>query len=102
MLNFEPRTDETDGTRDRITDAEMLIMQLPNDHDGRNTWLLNYGTGIEAAALRARFGVLHNPATNAAELKDGEMLRIKGGKLCTISALRLRTQLGRGGLEVVK
>lgn len=27
---------------DRVRFAELLIRQLPEDHDGRNTWLLNY------------------------------------------------------------
>lgn len=30
---------------DRIRWAEGLIRQLPADHDGRNSWLLNYGRG---------------------------------------------------------
>ena len=29
---------------DRVRYAEMLIRQLPTDHEGRNTWLLNYGS----------------------------------------------------------
>lgn len=29
---------------DRVRHAEGLIRQLPADHDGRNTWLLNYGS----------------------------------------------------------
>lgn len=32
--------------------AEMLIEQLPPSHDGRNSWLLNYGVGEQAAKLR--------------------------------------------------
>jgi hypothetical protein len=28
----------------RVRWAELLIKQLPSDHDGRNSWLLNYGT----------------------------------------------------------
>jgi len=30
---------------DRVKWAEDLIEQLPHDHDGRNSWLLNYGKG---------------------------------------------------------
>lgn len=37
---------------DRVRFAELLILQLPADHDGRNTWLLNYGKGEEAENLR--------------------------------------------------
>ena len=29
----------------RVKWAENLSRQLPEDHDGRNSWLLNYGTG---------------------------------------------------------
>ncbi len=34
--------------------AEGLIEQLPPTHDGRNSWLTNYGTGEAAKALRMR------------------------------------------------
>ncbi len=37
----------------RIRFAEGLIAQLPKDHEGRNTWLLNYGIGKEAYLLRS-------------------------------------------------
>ena len=33
-------------TPDPISWAEGLIRQLPTDHDGRNSWLLNYGSSI--------------------------------------------------------
>lgn len=36
----------------RVEAAERLIEQLPYDHDGRNTWLLNYGVREEAKRLR--------------------------------------------------
>jgi len=36
----------------RVDHAEGLILQLPSDHDGRNTWLLNYGKGAVAEELR--------------------------------------------------
>jgi hypothetical protein len=38
---------------DRVKAAEGLIQQLPPTHDGRNTWLLNYGRGAEALDMRA-------------------------------------------------
>lgn len=38
----------------RVKWAEGLILQLPENHDGRNSWLLNYGVGPEADALRQR------------------------------------------------
>lgn len=43
---------EIQSGSDRVHRAEGLIAQLPKDHDGRNTWLLNYGQGEEAVALR--------------------------------------------------
>lgn len=33
--------------------AENLILQLDPKHNGRNSWLLNYGIGEEATAIRA-------------------------------------------------
>lgn len=36
----------------RVRSAEGLILQLPKDHDGRNTWLMNYGVREEAVAIR--------------------------------------------------
>jgi len=36
---------ETRSGVDGVRWAERLIRQLPPDHDGRNSWLLNYGTG---------------------------------------------------------
>ncbi len=45
---------ELQSGHDRVMWAEGLISQLPKNHDGRNSWLLNYGTGEEAEALRAK------------------------------------------------
>lgn len=36
---------------DRVRWAELLIEQLPADHDGRNSWLLNYGRAAAGGAL---------------------------------------------------
>ena len=36
---------EVQSGHDRVKWAQGLIEQLPGDHDGRNSWLLNYGTG---------------------------------------------------------
>lgn len=41
--------------QDRVRWTQGLIEQLPADHDGRNSWLLNYGLGAEAEALRAEW-----------------------------------------------
>ena len=38
----------------RVKWAENLILQLPETHDGRNSWLLNYGVGPESDAIRKR------------------------------------------------
>ena len=37
--------------------AEGLIRQLPSSHDGRNSWLLNYGISCEAKLLREEHGI---------------------------------------------
>lgn len=47
----------------RVDLAEGLILQLPSDHDGRNTWLLNYGKRDAAKALQALHGVQIQPDT---------------------------------------
>lgn len=45
---------------DRVRQAEALILQLPPGHEGRNSWLLQFGSGEDAKALRnaweQRFG----------------------------------------------
>ena len=55
----------------RLDNAEGLILQLPADHDGRNTWLLNYGVRKEAVAIRAHRGISWVNKTRAAELAGG-------------------------------
>lgn len=45
---------EVQSGLDRVRAAENLIIQMPDDHDGRASWLLNYGHGDEAQAMRAR------------------------------------------------
>lgn len=46
---------EVESGHDRVQWAEGLILQLPANHDGRNSWLLNYGTGEESDAVRAAY-----------------------------------------------
>lgn len=43
---------EKQSRLNRVGSAEGLILQLPDNHDGRNTWLLNYGQSSEAEKLR--------------------------------------------------
>lgn len=52
---------------DRVKQAENLIRQLPKDHDGRNTWLMNYGIKGEAQVLRADRGLKFKNKTQACE-----------------------------------
>ena len=40
---------------DRVRWAESLILQFPQTHEGRNSWLLNFGTGEEANSLRTKW-----------------------------------------------
>lgn len=53
---------------DRVKFAEGLILQLPNTHNGRNSWLLNYGISDEAIALRTKRNIGFDEITNSAEL----------------------------------
>ena len=43
----------------RVKWAEGLILQLPETHDGRNSWLGNYGVGTESDAIRKRWKERH-------------------------------------------
>ena len=45
---------EIQSKLNRVKLAELLISQLPKTHEGRNSWLLNYGTGKEATKIRSR------------------------------------------------
>lgn len=45
--------EEIQSGLDRVRFAEMLIEQLPENHDGRNTWLMNYGIRDTAKHIRA-------------------------------------------------
>lgn len=42
-VSIELSPEEIQSGLDRVRWAEGLILQLPEDHDGRNSWLLNYG-----------------------------------------------------------
>lgn len=54
---------EIQSRHNRVAWAEGLILQLPEMHDGRNSWLLNYGVGPEAELLRKNraAGILYKP-----------------------------------------
>lgn len=45
--------------------AEGLILQLPVGHDGRDSWLMNYGVGEEAQQLRKVRGLWFDPEHQA-------------------------------------
>lgn len=51
--------------------AEDLILQLPVEHDGRNSWLLNYGQSWEAQELRRILGLKWQPNLRACETIRG-------------------------------
>lgn len=52
---------------DRQRAAEGLIEQLPENHDGRNTWLLNYGVKDVAVQLRQKHKLTFSEKYRAAE-----------------------------------
>jgi len=51
----------------RVKWAEGLILQLPSGHEGKNSWLLNYGTGEEAVQLRLKRNIKWMDDTDSAE-----------------------------------
>ena len=46
-------TAELQNRSSRVVWAEGLILQLPKEHEGRCSWLLNYGIREEAQEFRA-------------------------------------------------
>lgn len=56
---------EIQSGMDRQKWAENLILQLPANHDGRNSWLLNYGRGDVAQMLRRGRGLAFNEQSQA-------------------------------------
>lgn len=62
-LKLTPAEIQSGLSRQRF--AELLIEQLPSNHDGRNTWLMNYGIGDHAKTLRDKRNLAFNPKFNA-------------------------------------
>ena len=52
---LQPQGEQVERVRTAQKWAEGLISQLPDTHDGRNSWLLNYGAGEEAEKIRAKW-----------------------------------------------
>jgi hypothetical protein len=54
---------------DRLKFAEQLMSKnIPPGHEGRDTWLLNYGRGPEARAMRREQGIGFDEDTQAAPI----------------------------------
>jgi hypothetical protein len=51
----------------RVDWAEGLILQLRKEHEGRNSWLLNYGKKEEAVNLRHQKGLTFDEETESCE-----------------------------------
>lgn len=66
MKAIQLNKSEIQSKLDRVVYAENLILQLPKDHDGRNTWLLNYGTSEEANGLREQRNIRFDEVTQSA------------------------------------
>ncbi len=64
---YKPTEVEVQSNLSRVRHAEGLIKQLPSNHDGRNTWLLNYGVGDEAQEKRRKRGLNWMRETEAAQ-----------------------------------
>lgn len=64
-IPLDPHEIQSGSTR--VDWAEGLIKQLPEEHDGRNSWLLNYGS--DAAARQAEWAK-RNP--NSSLVRSGD------------------------------
>lgn len=56
---------EIQCNHNRVRWAEGLIEQLPPEHEGRNSWLLNYGVNSTAKKYRTNRGIGFNEASQA-------------------------------------
>jgi hypothetical protein len=54
---FVPTKSEIQSGLGRVEHAELLVLQLPAAHEGRNTWLINYGVGVAAKHMRSNMGI---------------------------------------------
>ncbi len=64
---------EIQSQHDRVKWAEGLILQLPETHEGRNSWLLNYGKSAESLMLRENyFKEYSKPSDNLSSVWDNE------------------------------
>ena len=52
---------------DRLTFAEDLVRQLPENHEGRNSWILNYSNREDANKMRDDRGIKWDAYHQAAE-----------------------------------
>jgi hypothetical protein len=68
MKKIKLNTAEIQSKRNRVEWAEGLILQLPDNHDGRNSWLMNYGKDKEAQGLRDNRKLTWNEKTQSSEL----------------------------------
>lgn len=59
---------ETGSGLTRVKWAEGLIKQLPRHHEGRNSWLRNYGTDEESEGMRKDSNSKWHEETQSAEL----------------------------------
>lgn len=56
----------------RVKWAQGLVEQLPKPHDGRDSWLLNYGVGEEYDRWRSEQGVAWDETEQCARTRDAE------------------------------
>ena len=79
----------------RVAWAEGLILQLPKEHEGRNSWLLNYGIGIDAIMMRKEHesNLVWNKKTSCLESSDWTNAYPSKRKL-TQDCMRLDSQPG--------
>lgn len=63
-------------------EAELLIQDLPTDHSGRNSWLAEHGTSVEADRLRV-IKILKDTSTTPEEKADKILKRNEPVNSCS-------------------
>lgn len=78
---------EIDSQFDRQRNAELVILQLPEHHDGRNTWLMNYGFGEEAINLRKKNKLIFDTRTRSAAKAPAPTLKFSASVTAQVSRI---------------
>lgn len=89
MTTINLNRSEIQSRYDRVLFAEGLIEQLPETHEGRNTWLMNYGVRDKAKKLRSDNNVGWDDHTQSAETINGDVIEGTTTRSAVVAAINV-------------